>query len=207
MFFLISILSMHAQVFKKGDIKLSLFTINDSSKYFEITTPSLAKDSVMCGVLHEKNSHVFYLKDASVTTTCRFEIIHTNENGVDVKFNYDTTLPCYKLYMDISGKYLRSNEVLKEEAFRFPVNRKAFFRCIKGVRLKAYKYPSNEANFKVIEFKPGEVIEIRRFLGKVIDNKENARVGDVFSANFIFHQNEHGWFVVSEIYKNFKGVR
>jgi hypothetical protein len=152
----------NSQVYNRSDTLLSLFKVNDSIEYFEVTTPQMSSESVMCGVLTKNTDSLFTLSYADSYRPCAFTIV-VFKNSAQVKIlEKDECYTSTAFKMNIFKK-ISTKPVPKVSTFHQKYE--IVYKALKTTSLKFYEYPSFNSSTSVICVRVGSNIKIKRTVG------------------------------------------
>jgi len=189
---------VNAQVYKLQDTILSVFTINDTLKYFEFYTPEYPHGNVGCGIISKVDQNVFGLAYADASNYNKFkmdfrdktvDIIRTSEHGF-IPYSLERNANRFKII----------NDKPQQNVSHFYLNYPIFYKANKKVVMRVYEYPCSESKIKKIPFNKGAKIEQRWTVG--LYNKHNyikdkTWIAAVCDNKFI------GWLLLSDVDASF----
>lgn len=199
----------YAQYFKKGEdslgqieSNLNLFSINDSTKYFEFFTSEMIHGDLECGILSKVSDSLYKIKYADganfkpfnlVIKSKSVEIVNMESNGFKAN--------------NLKGIFYLHDSFVKQNAYTFPLNYKVFIKAKKNIKIKAYEFPNSNSKFKMIFIKQGEIIEKKWTVGSYPNIKSIDPIENEAWSICVYNGTKHDWILLSDIYNLFDIVR
>ena len=193
---------LNAQVYKIQDTTLSIFTINDTLKYFELDAPEYLHEYVGCGIISRQEGNIFQLEYPYGSSYNKFKIVFTDKTVGIIRTSEDGFIP-YNLERN-SNRFIITKATPQQKVSKFYPNYPIHYIAKNNLAIKVYEYPCFEAKITQVYFKKGSKIEEKWGVGHYIKFKPIKNkfwIASVYGKKFI------GWLLLSDLEDNFTRVK